>query len=193
MQRNQFGATRKSKLLHGIVKASVSDISASFQTHLRADPTLDASGKRYLSLKHQIQGYKSVYTPTKHQKSIPANWVFRIYKEQYSHLITAIGQLITGAFFWGKRPCEYSTTPKGDHKRTHILRKRETKFYRKRRKIPHIRGCIQLADKVFPTLWTQKNGVKNATVTQWRTGKHLCPVQVWADIVTRLDSYPGSS
>ena len=39
----------------------------------------------------------------------------------------------------------------------------------------------------------QKNGVKNATVTQWRMGKHLCPMQVWADIVTILNLYPGKS
>ena len=43
---------------------------------------------------------------------------------------------------------------------------------------------------MLPASRMQKNGVKNATVTQWRTGKHICPVQVWADIVTRLDSYP---
>ena len=42
------------------------------------------------------------------------------------------------------------------------------------------------------TFRTQKNGVKNVTVTQWRTGKHLCPVRIWADIITRLDSYPGT-
>ena len=30
-------------------------------------------------------------------------------------------------------------------------------------------------------------------MTQWRTEKHLCPVKIWMYIVTRLDSYPGSS
>ena len=44
-----------------------------------------------------------------------------------------------------------------------------------------------------PPFMTQKNGVKNATVTQWRTGKYFFPVQVWVDIVIRLGSYPGSS
>ena len=43
------------------------------------------------------------------------------------------------------------------------------------------------------TFRTQKNGFKNSTETRWRIGKHLFPVQVWADIVTRLETYPGSS
>ena len=30
-------------------------------------------------------------------------------------------------------------------------------------------------------------------MTQWWTGKNLCPVQIWNDIVTRLESYPGTS
>ena len=44
-----------------------------------------------------------------------------------------------------------------------------------------------------PIFRTQNNGVKNATVKQWRTVKHLSPVQVWANIITRLKSYPGTS
>ena len=42
-------------------------------------------------------------TLTKNQKAIPENLVFHIYKKKYSHLSTAIGQLIAGAFFFGMR------------------------------------------------------------------------------------------
>ena len=84
--------------------------------------------------------------------------------------------------------CEYSTTPKWENKKTHILWKGDIRFYRKRRDLPHISGCLHLADKVSLKLRTQKNGAKNAIVTQWRTGKHLFPVQFWVDIATRLDS-----
>ena len=89
--------------------------------------------------------------------------------------------------------CEYSTTPKGEHKLSCIMRKGGIKFYRKRRDIPHISGLLHLAEKVSPTFRKQKNEVNNATVTQWCTGKHIYPVQLWADIVTRMDLYPGSS
>ena len=37
---------------------------------------------------------------------------------------------------------------------------------------------LHLADKVSLTFHTQKNRVKNATVTQWRTTTTLCPVRI---------------
>ena len=46
--------------------------------------------------------------------------------------------------------------------------------------------------KISPTFMTYNNGVKNATVTQWWTDKHLFPVQIWDGIVSILDSYPGT-
>ena len=39
----------------------------------------------------------------------------------------------------------------------------------------------------------KKNGVKNAIVTQWRTTTTLCPVNIWAEIIVRLDSYSGTT
>ena len=101
--------------------------------------------------------------------------------------------MIAGAFLFGIQVYDYFTTPKGGNKKTRTLRKGDIKYYRKRRKLPHSSGHLHLAGKESPTFRTQKNGVKNATVTHWRTGEHLCPVQVCAYIVTRLDLYPGLS
>ena len=158
VQRNQFGATRKPKLLHGTVKAAVLGLSTSFRTHLWGEPTLDVSGQRSLGLQQQLRGYKSVDPPTKHQKAILAKLVFHIYKKKYSHLSTAIRKLISGEFFFDMKSCKYSTTPKGGHKRTCILRKGGIKFYRKRRKLSHSSRRLHLSDKVSPTFWTQKWG-----------------------------------
>ena len=47
------------------------------------------------------------------------------------------------------------------------------KFYRKCCKLTHICVLIHIADKELPTLWTKKNGAKNATVTQQQTGNYL--------------------
>ena len=66
-------------------------------------------------------------------------------------------------------------------------------FYRKRRELSHNSGILHLADKVSPTFHTQKNGFKNATVTQWRKTTTLCPVHIWAEIIIRLDSYSGTT
>ena len=106
---------------------------------------------------------------------------------------TSIGQLISGAFFFGMRSCKYSTTPKGEEKCKRILQKGDTRFYIKRRELSHNSGILHLADKVSLTLCTQKNGVKNATVTQWRTITTLCLVHIWAEIIIRLDSYSGTT
>ena len=61
--------------------------------------------------------------PTKHQKAILEKLFLHIYKRTDTHLNTSIVQLIAGAFFFGIRPYEYSTTPKGEYKCTCILQK----------------------------------------------------------------------
>ena len=50
VQQNKSDATRKKILLHGTVKYAILDVSASFQAHLRRDPTQDSSGKISLLL-----------------------------------------------------------------------------------------------------------------------------------------------
>ena len=67
-----------------------------------------------------------------------------------------------------------------------ILQKGDIQFYRKYHELPHDSGILHLTDKLSPTFRTQKNGVKNATVTQWRTNKNLCPVRIWAGIIIIL-------
>ena len=139
------------------------------------------------------QGLQTLDPPTKYQKAIPAKLVLHIYKRTDTHLNTSIGQLIAGTFFFGMQSCEYSTTPKGEDKRTRILHKGDIHFYMKRREVSHESGILHLADKVSPTFRTQKNGVKNATMTQWRTTTTICPVNIWAEIIIRLDSYSGTT
>ena len=58
--------TGKHVLLHGPVKSDISDVSASFRTHLRSDPTLKSSGQKYLILQQQLRGYKTLDPTTKH-------------------------------------------------------------------------------------------------------------------------------
>ena len=57
----------------------------------------------------------------------------------------------------------------------------------------HDSGILHLDDKVSPTFRTQKNGVKNATMTQWWKTTTLCPVRIWAEIIIQLDSYSGKT
>ena len=106
VQRNQFGTTRKQILLHGTIKSAILDVSASFRKHLRRDPTLEASGQTSLLLQIQLREYKTLEPTTKHQISITAKLILHIYRRTNTHLNTAIGQLVAGAFFFGILPCE---------------------------------------------------------------------------------------
>ena len=101
VRQNQFRKTRKQILLHETVKFSISDVSASFQTHLWSDPTLESSGQKYLTLQQQLRVYKTLHPTTKHQKAIPEKIVLHIYKRTDTHLNTSIGKMIAGAFFFG--------------------------------------------------------------------------------------------
>ena len=82
---------------------------------------------------------------------------------------------------------QFSTT------RKFILQKGDIRFYIKRKELSHDICILRLADKVSPTFRTQKNGVKNATVTQWGTTTTLFPVHIWVEIIIRLDSYLGTT
>ena len=183
----------KQILLHGNFKSSISDVSASFRTHLRSDPTLDSSGQKSLILQRQLRSYKTLDPPKKYQKSIPEKLVLHIYKRTGTHLNISIGQLIAGAFFFSMRSCEYYTTPKGEERFTCILQKGDIRLHRKRRELSHDSGMLHIPDKASPTFRTQKNRLKNATVTQWRTTTTLCLVRIWAEIFIQLDSYSGTT
>ena len=106
---------------------------------------------------------------------------------------TAIGQLILGVSFFGMRSSKYLTTHKGEAKRKRILQKSNIRFYIKLCKITYNSGRIHLLEEVSQTFSTQKKWVKNETVTQWQTGKCLYLVQIWSDINSRLELYPGTS
>ena len=64
----------------------------------RPDPRVLRS--KILNPTATTQGIKTLDPPTKHQKVIPAKLVLHIYKRTDTHLNTAIGQLIAGAFFF---------------------------------------------------------------------------------------------
>ena len=93
---------------------------------------------------------------TKHQKAILKNLVLHIYKGKNTHLNTAIGQLVVGAFFFNMRSCGYSTTHKREGNLTRILQKGDIRFYRECHELSHNSGILHLDDKVSQTFHTQK-------------------------------------
>jgi hypothetical protein len=104
----------------------------------------------------------------------------------------AMGQLATGAFFFGMRSCEYLTV-KGSRK-TKQLTVKEIRFFKNNVELKDKKNSlISYADTVSITFVFQKNKRKMITVTQPRSGKTICPVMVWAKNILRVLSYKGTS
>lgn len=113
-----------------------------------------------------------------------------------------MGQLLTGALFFAMRSCEYSTTPKQEEKKTKLLRLRNIRFFSRDKKgfmttIDHSSPLSSLseAECISITFEDQKNGEKNACITQHKASrqKDLCPVRAWAALVHRIMSYPKTT
>jgi len=105
----------------------------------------------------------------------------------------AMGELISGALFFGMRSCEYSIVT-GERK-TKLLTLRNIKFLRHNRNIQRVKGNMKLldAESVSITFISQKNDEKEQIITMHRNGSKLCPVKIWANISLRILDYPDSS
>ena len=103
-----------------------------------------------------------------------------------------MGQLATGAFFFGMRSCEYRSD-RGTRK-TRQSTVGNVRFFKNNIELKvKSSNFILYADTVSITFTFQKNKKKMVTVTQPRSGKPICPVIVWAKIILRVLSYEGSS
>ena len=202
VRANHHQSTSKSRLAGGTVAATVSNVVQAFRKNLRPDPTLDNSGAKSIIIANQIKGYKNEDPSTKHQACLPLLVWKNIYNDHSNSLNTAMGQLLTGALFFAMRSCEYSSTPKQEEKKTKLLRLRNLRFFSRDKKgfmhtIPHSSSpkILSAAECISITFEDQKNGEKNACITQHRASRHkdLCPVRAWAKLVCRIMSYPNTT
>jgi hypothetical protein len=103
-------------------------------------------------------------------------------------------QLAVVGFFFAMRSCEYLKVPQADQHRTDILRIQCIRFFKDGIELGHDSPILEYADCVSVTFEMQKKDEKGDTVTQIATGDILlCPVRMWAAIVRRLWSYPGTT
>lgn len=103
-------------------------------------------------------------------------------------------QLAIVGFFFAMRSCEYLKVPQANQHRTDILRIRCIRFFKDGIELGHDSPLLEYADCVSVTFEMQKKDEKGDTVTQIATGDILlCPVRMWAAIVRRLWSYPGTT
>jgi hypothetical protein len=109
-------------------------------------------------------------------------------------MFKALSELVTGAFFFACRSCEYlRVVSRG---RTKLLRLRNIVFTTADYKtLPHnTPNIVQLAEYVSITFEEQKNSHKFEKRTQSQNNDAtLCPVKSWALVVSRILSYNGTN
>ena len=112
-----------------------------------------------------------------------------MWRNRFTTRNKVIGQLTTGALFFGMRSCEYLKVD-GERK-TKLLRVRNLRFYNNRKEIDKLKNTHLLfqASSVNITFESQKNGEKDESVTMHANQKELCHVLAWASITQRILTY----
>ena len=182
------------------VGSTISDLVQAFRANLRPDPTRDATGEKAAILTRQIKAYKNSNPPPNHQAALPLIVWNAINNNHNTIKDSAIGSLIIGALFFAMRSCKYSHTDKNESKKTKLLCLRNIQFFNKStdgylQEVPHDSNLttLQSSDCVTITFENQKNGQKDATITQHKTpANRICPVKAWANTIHRILSYEGT-
>jgi len=101
-------------------------------------------------------------------------------------------ELFIGAFFFAMRSCEYVHVQ--GKRKTKLLCIRNIRFFQGKRLVKHSDPFLHLASSVSITFEDQKRGSKGDTITHHRTTDPvLCPVKIWAKVVSRILSYDSST
>ena len=200
IRQNHYGCTTRNFLLGKTVGSTISDLVQAFRANLRPDPTRDATGEKAAILTRQIKAYKNSNPPPNHQAALPLIVWNAINNNHNTIKDSAIGSLIIGALFFAMRSCKYSHTDKNESKKTKLLCLRNIQFFNKStdgylQEVPHDSNLttLQSSDCITITFENQKNGQKDATITQHKTpANRICPVKAWANTIHRILSYEGT-
>ncbi len=103
-----------------------------------------------------------------------------------------LGLLAGGALFFGMRSCEYLKTNNAANKHTKLLCIKNFKFMRENIELSLRSRDLPAADFVAITFESQKNGSKNQTIIQHKSGKFLCPVDCWSHLIMSILSFEGT-
>jgi len=114
-----------------------------------------------------------------------------------SHWDKAVSWLLIGAIFFAMRSCEYlERNTKEENRRKKILRLKNIAFKKNGGMVQHNDPHLAYSDLVIVTFEFQKNTKRDVQVPvhMFRTDDSvLNPVKAFAETVTRVWSYPGST
>jgi hypothetical protein len=128
------------------------------------------------------------------QKTLPLCLIRLILSNRLTELQRAMGNLTEAAHFWVMHSCKYLKVTKAEQQQTKKLCFRNIAFIKNGDILDHSLTKLHLADCISVTFERQKNDRKSDMVTQWRTKDPiLCPMKIWASIVTRILLYKGTN
>mmetsp|Transcript_28648 Transcript_28648/g.33301 ORF Transcript_28648/g.33301 Transcript_28648/m.33301 type:complete len:304 (-) Transcript_28648:414-1325(-) len=146
-------------------------------------------------LNEQWRAYKNLDGKRKKQKALPMMVLRKMLDLSDSHWETAVSWLLIGAIFFAMRSCEYlETNTKEEYRRTKILRLKNIAFKKNGGIVQHNDPDLADSDLVIVTFEFQKNTKRDVQVHMFRTTDSvLNPVKAFAETVSRIRSYPGST
>ena len=166
-----------------ICSQSENDFFTTFRSNFRHEPSLDENNYRAIQLQQQLRHYYDQDPSTSQQKCLPLCIFQQLWRNAFTSRDRAIGELATGALFFGMRSCEYLKV-EGD---------RKTKWSKERDE--QINRIKQLSHGIMREHYISKSKERrrDETITMHKNNKELCPVPSWGRIIIRIESYPGSN
>jgi hypothetical protein len=177
------------------VRDAASYLASAFRKRHRESPLhLTGSNNMLPNIRALFKAYDNVDPAPKRQKAITPKLLRKMFEaagagtnELRDTAPAVAADLVIGAFFFAKRGCEYTTTPKPG--RTKIIVLKGVTF-RSASKVDLDKtddDLVQTAEYVTITFVDQKNGKKMDTRTQPRSDDEcLCPVLRFVSIVQRI-------
>ncbi len=152
-------------------------------------------------LARQIKGMKNTDPGTVAQKALPVSVYREIHHQAKLHndasaqmLASTVADLLTIAFFWCMRSCEYSSVT--GPRRTKLLCFRNIRLFDKNNKpIQHNADNIDQATSVSITFEFQKKDIRDDTISHQRSGDktnggRMCPVKACISLIRRARQFP---
>jgi hypothetical protein len=169
-------------------------VATTFTSNGRPDPRCIIPGTSSPLLREQLKGYASIDPAATPQAALPLDFFrYQLEHRRDSPLYSILATLLSGAFFFAMRSCEYLHVS-GIERKTKLLVVGDILFYRHGLILPHTHPNLHLADAVSIVFRFQKNDNRDEKVTQHRSGDQLlCPVLLWANVIRRIRSYPTTT
>ena len=151
------------------------------------------TAQRTSVIKRILKTYRDQDPTVQHQLAIPFDIIKQITSHPAENQTTTVWQQLTlFAYFFALRPCEYlkvgsNNTTTLPERRTCPLRKRNIRFWRNHKLVPHSDPNLRFCDAVTVDFVFQKSLKRNESVTLTKNGNiKYCPVVAAATRITHM-------